>query len=207
MAENFSVQTSQNPLPSLPGLGESQELETATQTDSSIWVPHETQMSEVLTNVETSPQQPPVASDETVTAPIQTNPHNESQTQLPDDASQTQVVSPAPPQNVRPVPVPAPKRRRIVAKKQRRFPHFRRVLCDNLQGISKACIRKLARWGGVKRISKGIYEETRGVLKVFLENIIKDATTYTAYAQRKTVTATDIILSLKKNGRTLYGFD
>jgi hypothetical protein len=113
MAENFSVQTSQNPLPSLPGLGESQELETATQTDSSIWVPHETQMSEVLTNVETSPQQPPVASDETVTAPIQTNPHNESQTQLPDDASQTQVVSPAPPQNVRSVPTPAPKRRRM----------------------------------------------------------------------------------------------
>ena len=45
-------------------------------------------MSEISTNVETSPQQPPVASDETVTAPIQTNPHNESQTQLPDDASQ-----------------------------------------------------------------------------------------------------------------------
>ena len=51
--------------------------------------------------------------------------------------------------------------------------------------------------GGVKRISKGICEETRGVLKVFLENIIKDTTTYTAYAQRKMVTATDIILSLK----------
>ena len=78
MVENFSVQTSQNPLPSLPGLGESQELETATPTDSSIWVPlhngnNETQMSEISTNVETSPQQPPVASDQTVTAPIQTN--------------------------------------------------------------------------------------------------------------------------------------
>ena len=146
-------------------------------------------MSEVLTHAETSPQQPPVTSDETVTAPIQTNPHNESQRQLPGDASQPQVVSPAPPQNVRPVPA---------AKKKRRFPHFRRVLCDKLQGIFKACICKLARRGGVKRISKKIYEETRGVLEVFLENIIKDATTYNAYAQRKTVTATDIILSLKK---------
>ena len=34
-----------------------------------------------------------------------------------------------------------------------------------------------------------IYEETRGVLKVFLENVIRDAVTYTEHAKRKTVTA------------------
>jgi len=88
-----------------------------------------------------------------------------------------------------------------------RHPRFRRVLRDNLRGISNGSIRRLARRGGVKRMSCMMYEETRGVLKVFLENIIKDATTYTAYANRKTVTAGDIIMSLKKNGRTLYGFD
>ena len=32
-------------------------------------------------------------------------------------------------------------------------------------------IRRLARRGGVKRISGLIYEETRGVLKIFLENV------------------------------------
>ena len=32
-------------------------------------------------------------------------------------------------------------------------------------------IRRLARRGGVKRISGLIYEETRGVLKVFLEGV------------------------------------
>ena len=31
-----------------------------------------------------------------------------------------------------------------------------------------------------------IYEETRGVLKVFLENVIRDAVTYTEHAKRKT---------------------
>jgi hypothetical protein len=31
----------------------------------------------------------------------------------------------------------------------------------------------------VKRISGLVYEEVRGVLKVFLENIIRDAVTYT----------------------------
>ncbi|GBP89992.1 Histone H4 type VIII [Eumeta japonica] len=37
--------------------------------------------------------------------------------------------------------------------------------------------------GGVKRISGLIYEETRGVLKVFLENVIRDAVTYTEHAK------------------------
>ena len=48
----------------------------------------------------------------------------------------------------------------------------RKVLRDNIQGITKPAIRRLARRGGVKRISGLIYEETRGVLKVFLENVL-----------------------------------
>ena len=40
-----------------------------------------------------------------------------------------------------------------------------------LLGITKPAIRRLARRGGVKRISGLIYEETRGVLKIFLENV------------------------------------
>ncbi len=51
-----------------------------------------------------------------------------------------------------------------------------------------------------------IYEETRGVLKVFLENVIRDAVTYTEHARRKTVTALDVVHALKRQGRTLYGF-
>ena len=43
----------------------------------------------------------------------------------------------------------------------------RKVLRDNIQGITKPAIRRLARRGGVKRISGLIYEETRGVLKVY----------------------------------------
>ena len=53
----------------------------------------------------------------------------------------------------------------------------RKVLRDNIQGITKPAIRRLARRGGVKRISGLIYEETRSVLKVFLENVIRDAVT------------------------------
>ncbi|XP_022808494.1 histone H2B-like [Stylophora pistillata] len=79
----------------------------------------------------------------------------------------------------------------------------RKILRDNIQGITKPAIRRLARRGGVKRISGLIYEETRGVLKVFLENVIRDAVTYTEHAKRKTVTAMDVVYALKRQGRTL----
>ncbi|CAJ1442293.1 unnamed protein product, partial [Effrenium voratum] len=67
----------------------------------------------------------------------------------------------------------------------------RRVLRESIQGITKPAIRRLARRGGVKRISGLIYEETRGVLKSFLETVLRDSITYTEHARRKTVTAFD----------------
>jgi histone H4 len=103
------------------------------------------------------------------------------------------------------------------------------------QGITKPAIRRLARRGGVKRISGLIYEETRGILKIFLESepysplsfpshlrrwltrcfrsvlavrvdVIRDSVTYTEHSKRKTVTALDVVYALKRQGRTLYGF-
>ena len=99
----------------------------------------------------------------------------------------------------------------------------RKILRDNIQGITKPAIRRLARRGGVKRISGLIYEETRAVLKNFLEGVrshpfyiilssltsfqvIRDSVTYTEHAKRKTVTALDVVYALKRSGRTLYGF-
>ena len=43
-------------------------------------------------------------------------------------------------------------------------------------------------------------------MQVFLENVIRDAVTYTEHARRKTVTAFDVVYALKRQGRTLYGF-
>ena len=42
--------------------------------------------------------------------------------------------------------------------------------------------------------------------KLRLENVIRDAVTYTEHARRKTVTALDVVYALKRQGRTLYGF-
>jgi histone H4 len=82
----------------------------------------------------------------------------------------------------------------------------RKVLRGNVDRISKAAIRRLARRGGVKRLSGLIYEETRGVLKVFLQNLIHDAVVYTNHAGRRTVAAMDVVYALKRQGKTLYGF-
>lgn len=77
---------------------------------------------------------------------------------------------------------------------------------DVILGITKPAIRRLARRGGVKRISALIYDEARIVLRSFLENVIKDSVTYTEHARRKTVTAMDVVYSLKRHGNSLYGF-
>src|SRR5437868_13755556 len=82
------------------------------------------------------------------------------------------------------------------AKRHRKVPR------DNIQGIPKPTIRRLARRGGVKRISGLIYEETRGVLKVessiLLENVIRDTVTCTEHANMKTVTAMDVAHAQKR---------
>ena len=119
--------------------------------------------------------------------------------------------------------------------------------------MTKGAIRRLARRGGVKRISclskllsripmpsesilmltpfsrvATVYEETRGVLKVFLQNVLRDAVVYTEHRRQKTVTAMDVVrgklynlrpprsleltlfldshTALKRQGRTLFGF-
>ncbi|KAF7845017.1 histone H4 [Senna tora] len=85
-----------------------------------------------------------------------------------------------------------------------RAKRHRKVLRDHIQGIMKLATRRLARRGSIKRISGLIYEETRGVLKIFLENVIRDVMTYTEHARRKTVTAMDVVYELERQGRTFF---
>ena len=88
----------------------------------------------------------------------------------------------------------------------KRIEFGRKTLRESILGITKPAIRRLARRGGVKRISSYIYEETRAVLRSFLENVVRDSVVYTEHAKRKTVTALDVVYALKRQGRTLYGF-
>ena len=83
----------------------------------------------------------------------------------------------------------------------------RKVLRDNIQSATRSAVRRLARRGGVKRLSGLVYEEIRGVLKNVLESIVHDSVTYAEHARRKTVTTADVVYALARQDRPIYGFD
>ncbi|KAG8168022.1 hypothetical protein KVR01_003711 [Diaporthe batatas] len=83
----------------------------------------------------------------------------------------------------------------------------RKITKDSIKGITRPDIRRLARRGGVKRISAQIYDDVREALKARLEIILRDCVTYVEYRKAKTVTVYDVIHSLKRIGRPIYGFD
>ena len=82
----------------------------------------------------------------------------------------------------------------------------RHILKNSIHGIAKAVFCRMVRRGGVEPMSGNVFEKSRGVLKVFLEHVIKDAIIYTTYCNRKTITAMDVIYALKHHGQTIYGF-
>ena len=75
----------------------------------------------------------------------------------------------------------------------------RKVLRDNIQGVTKGAIQRLAHVAGVKRISGLVYEEIRGVLKVYLENVLKNAILYTEHSRRRTVSVEDVEAALNRH--------
>lgn len=75
-----------------------------------------------------------------------------------------------------------------------------------LEGIGKPCIRRMARRGGVKRISGAIYGEARGVMREYMAGVIGEAIIYMEHAKRRTVTAMDVVNALKRRGNVLYGY-
>ena len=77
----------------------------------------------------------------------------------------------------------------------------RKVLRDNIQGITKPAIRRLARHSGVKRISGGIFEETRDVLKAFLEKKMVDIID-TAESEKQKIVTTKVVVKAAKKKRS-----
>ncbi|KAJ7302232.1 histone Octamer, chromosomal Protein, alpha carbons only, partial [Mycena albidolilacea] len=75
--------------------------------------------------------------------------------------------------------------------------------------ITKPDIQHLLRRRGVKCTSGLVYQETRGALKIFLSQLIRNAVVYTDHRlmdHRTTLSAKDIVCGLRHSGKTLYGF-
>ncbi|KAI9171081.1 histone H4 [Paramyrothecium foliicola] len=83
----------------------------------------------------------------------------------------------------------------------------RKIARDTISGITAPAIRRMARRGGVKRISKMIYEDARTALKERLQEILRLCVLYVDHRKAKTVTVQDVIYSLRTLGRPIYGFD
>lgn len=80
----------------------------------------------------------------------------------------------------------------------------RRVLRDNIKGITNPGIRRIARRAGCKRIAGDLYEHNRQWLRQWLTRVIGNAVTYAEHARRVTVTKDDLILALRRTGITFY---
>ncbi|KAK1729404.1 uncharacterized protein BDZ83DRAFT_31410 [Colletotrichum acutatum] len=66
---------------------------------------------------------------------------------------------------------------------------------------------RLARRGGVKRISAMVYDDVRSAMKTWLESVLTDCVTYVEHRKMKTVQVTDVLHALARKGKPIYGFD
>lgn len=75
-----------------------------------------------------------------------------------------------------------------------------KLIRDSIAGITKPAIGRLCQTAGIKRISHFIYAELRGVMKSFMEIILKAAITFTENDRRKTVQQSDLDGALESRG-------
>ncbi len=75
-----------------------------------------------------------------------------------------------------------------------------------LYATSEPGVRRLARRGGVKRISALCYDEVRANFERLLEDILRDTITFTDHVNRRTVTVGDVLNGLNVAKQPIYGF-
>ena len=79
----------------------------------------------------------------------------------------------------------------------------RRILRDNIQGLTKPAFQRIARQAGVKRMSGLVYDELRGITKVHMENVIRASMTYMEHDRRKTLGLNDVLRGIEDQGDKL----
>ena len=79
----------------------------------------------------------------------------------------------------------------------------------NIKVVSQPAVRRLARRGGVKRMSGEIYEETQKVAKEFLTKVLEKSCIYMSDRNQtaKTLNPGDVVRALNNMGLPIYGFD
>lgn len=73
----------------------------------------------------------------------------------------------------------------------------KRILRDNIAGIRKPSIGRLAMKAGILSLDGLVYEEVRGMMKVMIADIVEKAFVFASYAQRKNINAVDVVMGIK----------
>ena len=86
------------------------------------------------------------------------------------------------------------------------------MLRDNIQGVTRVALRRLAQRAGlhsngVLRLPGLVYETLRGGLKSTMEDLVRDAVTFTEHARRKTVLESDVLVAAQSTGLKCFGLD
>jgi len=89
----------------------------------------------------------------------------------------------------------------VVAKGK--APKQRKIVRDSIQGITAPAIQRICQTAGIKRISRLVYEEVRGVMKLFVEDTMKDALVFCEHVRRKTLQEGDLDAALQVKGKYL----
>ena len=98
------------------------------------------------------------------------------------------------------------KKERIAARRAKPVARrHRRVIRDNIQGITKHHINRLAARGGCVKVSRSIYEEIRGVTKVFLESMLRDTIMFMEHARSNTLAPEHVLSACARQERVLWG--
>lgn len=73
-------------------------------------------------------------------------------------------------------------------------------------GFKGPTLRRLARRGGVKRISNKVYDTVNGVAVNLLEDIVRSSMIVSNHAGRKMISLKDVLYTLNQKNSSLYGF-
>ena len=73
------------------------------------------------------------------------------------------------------------------------------------RGISKKSITRLARRGGIARMSSTIHKEAVSIIDYFINKVMHDAVAVSRTYGRKTIFLKDINYALDNQNRKLYG--
>lgn len=80
----------------------------------------------------------------------------------------------------------------------------KKILRDNIHGLTKPAIMRLCHKAGVKRVDSHIYEEIKGIAKYRMEDIIRDAIALSQYQEKKVVGDDEMLFAISKFQNLAY---